>query len=77
MKKPLDENFFVKTHLAVSIGTIVFGTAILLICLTPSLFPALYKLLLDDRIAMIIPYLLLIALGEAIFSIWYFLFRNG
>lgn len=72
----LDENFFIKTHVAGSIATVVYAASIILICLVPSLFPGLYQLLLDDRVGMIIPYLLFIALGESIFSIWYFLFRK-
>ena len=72
-----DESFFIKTHIVGSIATLVCGVSIILICLVPSFFPGIYRLLVDDRISIVIPYLLFIALGESIFSIWYFLFRKG
>jgi hypothetical protein len=50
--------------------------SIILICLVPSFFPGIYRLLVDDRIGIVIPYLLFIAVGESVFSIWYFLFRK-
>lgn len=71
-----DENFFIKTHIVGSITTLVCGVSIIFIYLVPSFFPGIYKLLVDDRISIVIPYLLFIALGESIFSIWYFLFRK-
>jgi len=70
------ENFFVKSHIAVSISTFVCCVCIFLIALVPSFFPGIYRLLVDDRISIVIPYLMFIALGESIFSIWYFLFRK-
>jgi hypothetical protein len=70
------ESFFIKSHIAGSIATLVCGVSIILICLVPSFFPGIYRLLVDDRIGIVIPYLLFIALGESIFSIWYFLFRK-
>ncbi len=69
-------HFLVKYHIAASVATLVCGVSIIVICLVPSYFPTPYRLLIDDRIAIIIPYVLFIALGEAIFSIWYFLFRK-
>jgi len=72
-----DEGFFIKTHIVGSIATLACGVSIILICLVPSFFPGIYRLLVDDRISIVIPYLLFIALGESIFSIWYFLFRKG
>jgi hypothetical protein len=71
------ESFFIKSHIAGSIATLVCGVSIIFICLVPSLFPGIYRLLVDDRISIAIPYLMFIALGESIFSIWYFLFRKG
>ena len=71
-----NENFFIKYHVAGSIATLVCGACVILICLVPSFFPGIYRLLVDDRIGIIIPYLLFIALGESIFSIWYFLIRK-
>jgi hypothetical protein len=69
------ENFLIKYHVAGSAATLVCGLSIIFICLAPSCFPGVYRLLVDDRVGIIIPYLLFIALGEAIFSIWYFGFR--
>jgi hypothetical protein len=71
-----DEKFFIKTHVAASIATLVCCVSIIVICLVPSFFPSVYRLLVDDRIGIVIPYLLFIALGESIFSIWYFLIRK-
>jgi hypothetical protein len=76
MWKP-NESFFIKSHLVSSIATLVCGVIIILICLVPSIFPDIYRILIDDRISIVIPYLLFIALGGSIFSIWYFLFRKG
>lgn len=50
--------------------------AVIVICLVPAFFPGIYRLLVDDRVGIVIPYLMFIALGEAAFSIWYFLFRK-
>lgn len=68
--------FFVKYHIVASMATLVCGLSVVLICLAPTSFPGAYKLLVDDRVGIVIPYLLFLALGEAIFSIWYFLFRK-
>ena len=70
------EQFIIKCHLAGSLAMLVCGAVIFAICLLPAYFPAGYRFLVDDRIAIVIPYVLFIALGEAIFSIWYFLFRK-
>lgn len=71
-----NESFIIKYHIAGSIATLVCGVSIILICLVPSLFPDIHRLLVDDRIGIIMPYLLFIALGQSVFSIWYFLFRK-
>ncbi len=71
-----DERFYIKFHIASSIATLVCGVGIIVICLFPSLIPGIYRLLADDRVGTVIPYLLFVALGEAFFSIWYFLFRK-
>lgn len=71
-----NESFFRKYHIAGSIATLVCGFTVITVCLAPAYFPNAYRLLVDDRIAIIIPYLLFIALGESIFSIWYFLIRK-
>ncbi len=71
-----NEKICIKFHIAGSIATLVCGFTVIFICLAPVYFPGAYRLLLDDRIGIIIPYLLFIALGESIFSIWYFLFRK-
>jgi hypothetical protein len=76
MRRP-SEKFLIKYHIAASIATLVCGAGIIVICLVPSYFPTVYRLLVDDRIAIVIPYILFIVLGEAIFSIWYFLFRRN
>jgi hypothetical protein len=70
------ERFFIKSHIAVSIATLVCCASIFFIALVPSFFPGIYKLLVDERISIVIPYLMFIALGESVFSIWYFLFRK-
>jgi len=70
------ERFFIKTHIIGSIATLVCGLSVVVIILFPSLFPGVHKLLVDVRIGTVLPYLLLIALGESMFSIWYFLFRK-
>lgn len=70
------ENFFIKAHIAGSIATLACGVSIIIVCLVPSFLPGIYRLLVDDRVGIVIPYLLFIALGESIFSIWYFLFRK-
>jgi hypothetical protein len=75
MWKP-NESFFVKSHIASSIATLVCGVIIVLICLVPTFFPSIFRLLVDDRISFAVPYLLFVALGGSIFSIWYFLFRK-
>lgn len=71
-----NENSLIKYHIAGSIATVVCCVAIIFICLAPAYFPGIYGFLVDDRISIVIPYLLFIALGEAVFSIWYFLFRK-
>lgn len=70
------ERFFIKTHIAGSIATLVCCVSVISIGLQPSVFPGIYRILIDERISIVIPYLLFIALGESIFSIWYFLFRK-
>jgi hypothetical protein len=75
MRRP-SERFFIKYHVAVSVATLVWGLIIVLICLMPAFSPAMHRILVDDRIALVIPYLLFIALGESMFSIWYFYFRK-
>lgn len=75
MWKP-DESFFVKSHIISSIATLVCGVSIVVICLVPSFFPGIYRLLIDERISVVVPYLLFIAIGGSVFSLWYFLFRK-
>ena len=70
------EKFFIKSHIAGSMATLVCALSIMLIGLIPSLFPGIHRLLFDDRVGTVIPYLLLIALGNSLFSIWFFLFRK-
>jgi len=70
------EGIFIKYHIAGSIATLVCGLSIIYICLDPSNSPGIYRLLVDDRVGLVIPYLLFVALGESIFSIWYFVFRK-
>ena len=72
----LTESFYVKMHIAGSIASLLCGMTILFTCLLPERFPSLYRLLVDDRIGLVIPYLLFIAVGESVFSIWYFVFRK-
>ena len=75
MWKP-DESFYVTSHVVSSIVTLVCCVSIIAICLVPSFFPGIFSLLVDDRITIIVPYLLFISLGGSIFSIWYFLFSR-
>jgi hypothetical protein len=70
------EKFFIKSHIAGSIATLVCAVSIVLIGLVPSLFPGIHRLLVDDRVWFVVPYLLLIALGGSLFSIWFFLLRK-
>ncbi len=70
------ERFCIRSHVAGSIATNAWCVVIVTICLIPTFFPVIYKLLSDDRVGIVVPYLLFIALGEAAFSIWYFLFRK-
>ena len=71
-----NEGFYIKTHIVGSIATIACAVSIFFIGLVPSFIPGMYRLLVDDRISIVIPYLLFIAVGESVFSIWYFLFRK-
>ena len=75
MWKP-DENFFIKAHIVGSATTLACAVSIFFIVQVPSFFPGMYRLLVDDRVGIVIPYLLFIALGQSAFSIWYFLFRK-
>jgi hypothetical protein len=75
MWKP-NESFYVTSHVISSIATLVCCVIIIVICLDPSFFPGIFRLLVDERITVVVPYLLFIALGGSIFSIWYFLFRE-
>lgn len=74
--RQLNERFFIKYHVAASIATLLWGLIIVLICLMPSFFQGIYMILVDNRITIVLPYLLFIALGESIFSIWFFFFRK-
>jgi hypothetical protein len=71
-----NERFYIKSHIAGSIATFVFALSVVAIGLVPSFLPGIYKIIVDDRVGIIIPYLLFIALGGSAFSIWYFLFRK-
>jgi uncharacterized membrane protein len=75
MWKP-DESFYVMAHVVSSIVTLLCCVGIIVICLVPSFFPGIFRLLVDHRITIIVPYLLFIALVGSIFSIWYFLLRK-
>ncbi len=70
------ERFVIRQHIAGSIATLVCCCTVIFICLAPTYFPSVYRQLVDDRIAIVIPYLLFFAIGESLFSIWYFLFRR-
>lgn len=75
MKLP-GEKFYIKFHVARSVAILILGVGLAFIVIVPTAQPSLYRLLVDDRIAIVIPYLLFIALAESLFSIWYFLFRK-
>jgi low affinity Fe/Cu permease len=75
MWKP-DERFYVMSHVISSIVTFVSCVCIIIICLVPSFFPGIFRLLVDGRITIVVPYLLFIALAGSIYSIWYFLVRK-
>ena len=70
------ENFVRKYHVVCSLAMVLCGVVVAVICLNPASFPSVYRFLVDDRIALVMPYILFIVLGEAVFSIWYFLFRK-
>lgn len=76
MWKP-DEAFFIKSHIVSSIATLVSCLIIIFICFIPSFSPGIYKLLVDERIGIVVPYLLFLSLAGSFFSIWYFLFRKN
>ncbi|MDD2900650.1 MAG: hypothetical protein PHI31_18310 [Desulfuromonadaceae bacterium] len=71
------EKFYIKSHIAGSLATLVCAAWIVFICLVPSFLPGVHRLLLDDRISTVIPYLLFLALGGPVFSIWYLVFRKS
>lgn len=74
--KQLKESYFIKSHVASSIAVFFCGVSIVFICLFPTFFPGIYELLVDDRIWIIVPYLLFLVLSGSIFSIWYFILRK-
>jgi len=75
MWKP-DESFYIKSHVVSSIVTLVCCVSIIVISLVPSFFPGIFRLLVDHRITIVVPYLLFVSLVGSIFSIWYFCFRK-
>jgi len=75
MWKP-GERFYVMSHVVSSIATLACCVSIIVICLVPSFFPGVFRILIDERITIVVPYLVFIALGGSIFSIWYFLGRK-
>ena len=72
MMWPLDERFYIKVHLIGSVATLLIAAMVTLICLFPAFLPDVYEIIIDARISYFIPYLIFIALGESIFSLWYF-----
>jgi hypothetical protein len=70
------EHFFINCHVAGSVAALVCSLSVIIICFAPAYFPGVYRLLVDDRVGIVIPYLLFLVLGESIFSIWYFKFRK-
>ena len=68
-----DERYFTKWHIAASVATFILALCLAAVSIFPSLVPEMFNLIIDDRITFIIPYLLFIALGSSLFSIWYFL----
>lgn len=75
MWKP-SERLLRRCHVAGSLAALVCGITVMAVCLAPAYVPGVYRVLADDRVAMVMPYLLFIVLGEAAFSVWYFLFRK-
>lgn len=75
MWKP-DENFYIRIHIIGSLTTLACCVSIFFIGMVPSFFPGIYRILVDDRVGIVLPYLLFIAVGESVFSIWYFKFRK-
>jgi hypothetical protein len=67
-----NERFFIHLHIAASALTLLFCLLIATTCLVPSLIPPLYRMIADERISLVVPYLLLITLGQSLFSLWYF-----
>ncbi len=67
-----DERFYTRWHVVTSIATLIFALCLAAIGCFPSLVPGIHRLIVDDRITVAVPYLLFIALGSSLFSIWYF-----
>lgn len=67
-----DERFFTRWHVVASIATLIFALCLAAVSYFPSFIPGIHRLIIDDRITFVIPYLLFLALGSSLFSIWYF-----
>lgn len=70
------EQLILKLHIAGSFATIICCVCIILAGLAPQLLPDVHRVLVDERVSFIIPYFLFLALGQSLFSIWYFLLRK-
>jgi len=68
-----DERFFTKWHVIASIATFIFALCLAAAGFFPAFLPGIHRLIVDDRITIAVPYLLYLALGSSLFSIWYFL----
>ncbi len=68
--------FLKKIHVACSVAALISALTVASICVLPASAPGVYRFLVDDRIGIVIPYVLFIVLGESIFSIWYFVSRK-
>jgi hypothetical protein len=60
-------------HIVASFATFIFAVCLAVTAIVPSFLPGIYTLIIDDRITLAVPYLLLLALGGSLFSLWYFL----
>jgi hypothetical protein len=68
-----DERFYTRWHVIASVATFIFALCLAAVVFFPAFLPGIHRLIIDDRITIAIPYLLFLALGSSLFSIWYFL----
>lgn len=70
--KRLDVRAAARWHGASSLGTLALALWLAAACLDPALVPDLYRIITDERITLAVPYLLVLALGSSLVSLWFF-----